>query len=36
MPVLKMTDPFKKIVEQLEEYDEGTPPRDPKIQDSGE
>lgn len=34
--VLSMSDAFKKVVEQLEEYDEDTPPRDPKIQDSGE
>lgn len=41
MPVMKekkrtSKDPFKEIVELLEEYDEGTPKKDPKFQDSGE
>jgi len=29
-------DPFKSIVEILEEYEEGTPPRDPKVDYGGE
>jgi hypothetical protein len=41
MPVMKekkptSKDPFKEIVELLEEYDKDTPKRDPKFQDSGE